>query len=162
MADKEKVKTVGESQFDENYKTDQERRSSPRRFSSDRRLWERRKSYLIKILVPILGAVVFGGILAWAVYVTHTTYTISANYEKSFIQHVADQIRRDVTVDHKFELFSSDYHNQINRLRDEVNTDQREIRSALNKIYDLLLRHEQKRAGREGPEELMQEDTGTE
>lgn len=136
----------------ENWSNGEERREAKRRYTSDRRAWERKKYYLGKILIPIVASVMFAGLISWGAYVTHTTYTISANYEQTFTKALESQMRRELTVDHDMEMMKEDYNTKFFNLRKELTDGMRETREALAKIYKLLLLQEQERRIRESKE----------
>jgi hypothetical protein len=126
-----------------------ERREVRRRYTSDRRNWERKKYYLSKMLVPIVASVLFAGLISWGAYVTHTTYTISANYEQTFKKALDGQTKRRTFVDGAFDKMRDDYEVKVFNLREELREGLHETRVALSKIYNLLVTHEQRRVVRE-------------
>lgn len=116
-----------------------ERRRIHRRNRADRRLAERRKKYWWSVIFPIIIGVCVTALISWGAYVTHVTYTISANYETSFVRHVNNQVKKDAALELKIEMLRTDYTHKMNSMRADMNSGLKEIREANNRIYNLLI-----------------------
>ena len=119
----------------------EERRVSKRRDAIDRRIAERRKKYWWGVVFPVLIAVCASALVSWGAYITHVTYTISANYEASFVSHVEDRAKKDKAIEGRFQALRSDYNSQIDMLHTDLNNGLADIRKTNLAIYNLLLRH---------------------
>ena len=120
----------------------EERRVTKRRDMIDRRVVERRKKYWWGVIFPIIVAVCVSALISWGAYITHVTYTISANYEASFVAHVKDRSTKDKAIDDRFEVLRSDYNTKIEMLHVDLNNGLAEIRKTNLAIYNLLLQHQ--------------------
>ena len=119
-----------------------ERRRAKRRYKTDRRIIERRKKYWWMIIFPILIGVCATALISWGAYITHVTYTISANYETNFVAHIESRAKKDATIEAKVEMMRSDYTQKMGSLREDMNEGMKEIRDTNLAIYNLLLQHE--------------------
>jgi len=128
-----------------------DRRASRRRYLADRRAREKRKKYWWSVIFPIIVSICCGALISWGAYVTHVTYTISANYETSFLKFIEERAQKDASVEHEIEMLKTDYTNklgllrsdmtsQINEIRLDMKAGMKEIRETNVRIYDLLLR----------------------
>lgn len=134
----------------ENVKTQEdwdgvEQREVRRRYVVDRRASERRKKYWWAVLFPIIVGVCITALISWGAYVTHVTYTISANYEMSFKQHIQDRVIKDASLEHTIELMRSDYTHKLTGIRQDMDAGLKEIRDTNLKIYNLLLEKESRK-----------------
>jgi len=120
--------------------TGDERREYMRRYSGERRVVERRKKYWWSVVLPIILGLLGTGVISWAVYVTHTTYGISAKWEQSFGRHVQDQLQKEASDDHRIELMKIDHNSEMTSLRRDMNEGFKEIRGSQKDIYNLLLK----------------------
>lgn len=125
------------------------RRETKRRFDVDRRSSERKKRYWWGVVFPILIGIVGTAILTWGTYITHTTYGISAKYEESFVKHLENQATKSIKDDIRVDSIVLDYNTKILRLHDDMNQGFNELRKSNSTIYNLLLRHEEKRSERD-------------
>lgn len=127
-----------------------ERRAVRRRYTLDRRAKEARKKLWFNILVPAIVGIGLTGALSWGVYVTHTTYTISAVYEQTFAKHLKEQKEKDTAVSKGIKQVADEYrrdikelgdsHNEeMSTLRKEVGEGFREIRKIQGDIYNILV-----------------------
>jgi hypothetical protein len=123
---------------EDNWNGEVERRESKRRYTLDRRLYEKRKKYWINLLLPIVLGVVVTGIVSWAAYVTHLTYGISAKYEQSFVSHINDQLKKDALIEHKMELLQVNHDQDLRQLKEAMETGFKEMRSFQHDIYKIL------------------------
>ena len=119
-----------------------ERRRAKRRYKTDRRIIERRKKYWWMIIFPILIGVCATALISWGAYITHVTYTISANYETNFVAHISARAKKDAIIEDKVETLRKDYTQKLGTLRTEMNEGLKEIRDTNLAIYNLLLQHE--------------------
>jgi hypothetical protein len=115
----------------------EERREARRRYTIDRRTFERRKKYWSSLLMPIIVGLIATSIVTWGAYVTHVTYGISAKYEETFVRHVAEQLKKDAEVDRRLNMIRSDYSNQMDRLRDDMNAGFKDLRDFQHDIYSI-------------------------
>jgi hypothetical protein len=115
-----------------------DRRAVKRRYTTERR----RGKYWLNLLAPIAMGVILTGIVSWGVYVTHTTYNISAKYEETFIGHIEGQEKKEVYAERRRDAIVVDYNRKIDKLSDEVADGFREIRDGNNSIINLLLKRE--------------------
>jgi predicted PurR-regulated permease PerM len=116
-----------------------EKRETRRRYTLDRRMSERRKRYWWAVIFPVILGVGITALISWGVYVTHTTYRISANYEKTFVQHIEKEIEREALVEHRLEVIRADYTNRIDSLKEDLKTSLQDIKSVQTQIYRILL-----------------------
>ena len=116
-----------------------ERREAKRRYTLDRRIMERRKRYLFSVVLPTVLGILGAGIVSWGAYVTHSTYSISAKYEETFVDHIDDQAVHDKLQRARIDGIVVDYNTRISELHDDVNDGFKEIRDTQNNIYNLLL-----------------------
>ncbi len=116
-----------------------EQREVRRRYTLDRRVAERRKRYWWSVVFPILLGTGLTALISWGVYVTHTTYRISANYEKTFVRHIDKVIKREALVEHRMEIMKADYINRIDSLKVDVKASLTEIKDIQTAMYRLLL-----------------------
>jgi len=123
-----------------------ERREVRRRYIPDRRAAERRKRYWWSVVFPIILGACLTAVISWGAYVTHVTYSISANYEKTFVHHIEAQADKNALVEHKLELIKKDYTGGINAIRKDMTTGFSEIRNIQNAMYRLLLVRERDRS----------------
>jgi hypothetical protein len=143
------TETVGKKQFDDSpvesdaYSTD--RRSSKRRTYTDRRVAERKKRFLMGVVLPVCLGVVATGIVSWAVFITHTTFTISAGYEETFKRHLERQATDAVRDDIRMDSMVLDYNSKILKLNEDMTEGFDELRKQQTNIYNLLVHHEAKR-----------------
>lgn len=127
----------------ENLKTEDwegdERREAKRRYTIDRRIIERRKKTLFALILPTILGILGAGIVSWGAYVTHATYSISAKYEETFVDHIDDQVITGAAQEARINDIVVDYNRKIVRLHDDMNDGFKEMRDIQNNIYNLLL-----------------------
>jgi hypothetical protein len=116
-----------------------ERREAKRRYTMDRRTMERRKRYLFTVVLPTVLGVLGAGVVSWGAYVTHSTYSISAKYEETFVDHIDSQVIADRQQNKHISDIVVDYNLRIGELHDDMNDGFKEIRDTQNNIYNLLL-----------------------
>lgn len=116
-----------------------ERREAKRRYTMDRRTMERRKRYLVTVVLPTVLGVLGAGVVSWGAYVTHSTYSISAKYEETFVDHIDSQVIADRQQNKHISDIVVDYNLRIGELHDDMNDGFKEIRDTQNNIYNLLL-----------------------
>jgi len=121
-----------------------ERRNAKRRYLIDRRTMERRKKYLFSVILPTMLGVFGAGLVSWGAFVTHATYSISAKYEETFVDHIDEQAISDRAQEKRIDGIVVDYNERIGELHNDMNDGFKEIRDTLrdtqNSIYSLLLR----------------------
>jgi hypothetical protein len=122
-----------------------ERREFKRRLVADRREVERKKRFLANVVLPVLIGVLGAGLVSWGAYVTHTTYSISARYEETFTKHLERQAAEAIKADIRIDAIVLDYNSKIVKLHDDMSRGFAELRQHQNTIYDLLVRHEERR-----------------
>ena len=120
-----------------------ERRESKRRYTFDRRRAERRKKYFWYFVMPTLMGVLLTAIITWGAYVTHVSFTISANYEANFASHVTEQRITEAAINHKIEVLRAEHNTQMQNIRNDMNQQLKEIRDTNTAIYRLLLQRTQ-------------------
>lgn len=119
-----------------------EQRETRRRYTLDRRKSERKKRYWWSVIFPIILGTGITALISWGVYVTHTTYRISANYEKTFVQHIDKETEREAQVEHKLEVIRTDYTNRIDSLKGDMTASLKDIKDMQILMYRLLLNHQ--------------------
>lgn len=128
---------------------DGDRRMAKRRYMSDRRQMEKRKHFWNTVILPVLIGIAGAGIISWAAYVTHTTYTISAKYEANFVKHMEKTARENLSTAAKIDNIILDYNTKITGLHDDMSDGFRELRESQQSIYNLLVEYEAKRSNKQ-------------
>ena len=123
----------------------EERREAKRRYTIDRRDVERKKKYWINLFLPIVVGVLVTSLMSWGVYITHTIYTISANYEQTFKKHMEDQSAEAVRDDIRMDAMQVDYNSKISRLHDDMMEGFKELRNSQNLIQKLIVSKDEKK-----------------
>lgn len=116
-----------------------ERREAKRRHEMERRTTERRKKYFFAVILPAALGILGAGLVSWGAYVTHATYSISAKYEETFVDHIDKQAVQDKIEATRIDDVIVDYNARISKLHDDMNDGFKEIRDTQNNIYTLLL-----------------------
>lgn len=119
-----------------------DRRDSRRRFLTDRRASARRHRFMWSVFFPIVAGIIGTGVVSWGAYVTHVTYSISANYEQSFEKYIEDNNGHIADVHMKVNEMQDDYNQKILELRHDLNASFKEMRDAQNAIYNFLIQHD--------------------
>ena len=109
-----------------------ERRETKRRYTMDRRALERKKRYMFTIILPTLLGIMGAGVVSWGAFITHATYSISAKYEETFVDHIDDQHIKETAVKTRLDHIVDDYDSKLGTLHDDMNDGFREIRVTLN------------------------------
>jgi hypothetical protein len=129
----------------------EERREAKRRYTTDRRRGEARKRIWVNIVLPAIVGIGLTSLLSWAIYVTHTTYTISAIYDQTFKKHIDSQAviaaknaakLKEIATDSDKEMkeLRKIHVDDMRALRSDMSNGFREIRNTQGAIYDILVK----------------------
>lgn len=119
-----------------------ERREAKRRYTVDRRLYEKRKRAFVNFILPSVIGVVVAGLVSWGAYVTHTTYSISAKFEETFKSHIEEAAKDSIATTLRMDSIVNDYNDKLVSLHEDMNEGFRELRESQRNIFNLLLQHD--------------------
>ena len=127
-----------------------EQREIRRRYLIDRRVTDKRKRYMWSVVFPIILGSILTALISWGVFVTHTTYRISASYEETFVKHIEREIEKDLVLEHRLDMIKADFTNRMDTMSADTKSGFAEIRTMQTAMYQLLLETERHRNGDKG------------